>query len=105
MEAFLSQPRYSFIPAAIKNAPEHEGVFGIFRGPELIFLGHTDTLYGTIKAALTGHFEGLCGDCTMDATRYAWEVVASPRARLLNLLQQFQARHQRAPRCNEKLSA
>jgi hypothetical protein len=102
MEQFLALPRYSFTPAAIKNAPEHPGVYGIFLGRELVYIGYTNGPLDTIRACLARHFDGLHGDCTMDATRYVWEASASPHARLLNLLRQFGERHQRAPRCNEK---
>ena len=102
MQTFLALPRYSFTRAVLGYAPEHPGVFGLFLGPELIYLGHTDTSYGTIKACLTSHFDGVHGGCTMEGTRYAWEVATSPAARLLNLLQQFRARNRCEPRCNEK---
>ncbi len=98
MDDFFSLPRYSFATAAIKNAPEHPGVYGLFVGAELVYVGHADGPGNTIRACLTRHFDGLHGDCTMNATRYVWEASSSPFERAIALLRQFRERHGRDPR-------
>ena len=39
MERFLSLPRYQFTDTMIELAPNEPGIFGLFDGPELIYIG------------------------------------------------------------------
>jgi hypothetical protein len=57
----------------------------------------------TIRQALQRHIEqGHC-PCTTRATHYSWELSLRPATREFELLlQAFEARHQRLPRCNEE---
>lgn len=100
MDAFLALQRYSFTREAIRFAPEAPGIYGIFEKGDLIYVGGTDAARSTIRQCLVGHHRAEFGACTLRATRYAWEITLSCRARAEAVLKSFRERHQRYPRCN-----
>lgn len=107
MQAFLALPRYPFNRAAIEFAPEEAGIFGLFDGKELVYIGRaTDREDHSIRALLLRHQDGAMGDCTMKATQYTWEItVWGAAARETELLaRHFQSTH-REPRCQSKIKA
>lgn len=99
MDRFLALPRYTFLPASIRSAPQWEGVYGLFERDELIFIGATGSLRRTLRECLASHSEGEHSECTRKATRYTWEIAALPETRESDLLAQFGERHRRKPRC------
>jgi len=107
MQAFLGLPRYPFTRAAIEFAPEESGIFGLFDGNELIYLGRADNrAEHSIRALLLKHQDGVFGTCTMKATHYTWEITvwgATLREKEL-LARHFQANHSE-PRCASQVKA
>ncbi|HYD58691.1 MAG TPA: hypothetical protein VEB41_17435 [Burkholderiales bacterium] len=100
MEEFLKLPRYAFTPAAIEHAPEEPGVFALFEGQELVFIGRALDRSLSIRECLLRHQDGAHGACTMAATHYTWEITFSPAWREAQILAGYRARHRDAPRCN-----
>jgi len=93
----IDQPKYKYTRAMLAGAPEASGIYALWEHDEIIYLGRASG----IREALLRHLEkGYC-PCTQRATHYSWELSLRPAARELELLQAFQARHQRLPRCNE----
>ncbi len=99
MEQFLKLPRYAFTRAAIEHAPEETGVYALFDGEEIIYLGRASTRERSIRRCLLEHQDGARGACTMKATRYTWEISVWPAARETELLARFFREHRREPRC------
>ena len=100
MEAFLALPRYPFTRAALEHAPEEPGVFGLFDGAELIYLGHaTDRKQHNIRDLLLRHQDGAFGECTMRATHYTWEITLWSAVRESELLRRYFEATRRKPRC------
>ena len=73
MDKFNDLPRYFFTRAMIEHAPDGFGVYALFDGPELIYIGRA-TRGMSIKACLAMHLDGVMGACTAAATQYTWEL-------------------------------
>lgn len=91
--------RQSFSMIGISGAPQEPGVFVLWDGDEIIYIGRTVGRLATIKSVLTDHCLGVCGQCTQRATHYAWEQASNPGSREMELLHEFDEQHGRPPRC------
>lgn len=98
----LPEKRWPFTRANLEYAPEDPGIFVLWDGDEVIYIGRATR--STIKAELLAHQDGAAGACTMKATHYSWEITMLSYAREAALLAEFSAQFQRAPRCNGKPS-
>jgi hypothetical protein len=96
----IEAPRYHLTRSMVAGAPEEPGVYALWKGEELIFLGRASQA-ATIRACLVEHLGGAC-PCTRQATHYTWELSLQPAAREAEVLREFQARFGRLPRCNGK---
>src|SRR5260221_9450755 len=102
----VRSPKWPFTPAAIENSPdEWGGVYVLWRGDTLLFIGSAPDRGRSIKADLLAHQKGERGSCTQEATHYGWELSQDPKQRELELLQEYVDRHRSYPRCNEKREA
>jgi len=96
----IDEPKYKFVRSLVAGAPESSGIYALWEDGEMIYVGRANGM--TIKEALLRHIEqGHC-PCTARATHYSWELSLRPATRELEVLQHFEARHQRLPRCNEE---
>jgi hypothetical protein len=95
----IAGPRYRFNAGMVDGAPEERGVYGLWDGEDLIFLGRSQGAL-TIQHALREHLSGRAGPCTSRATHYAWELCFEPAEREAELLAAFKAQFRRVPRCN-----
>ena len=102
MEKFLKLPRFSFTRRMLEHAPEEPGIYGLFDGDELLYIGRASDRAQSIKACLLAHQDGAHGECTMRAKTYAWEITVWPAEREAEVLAQFRERHRREPRCQAK---
>ncbi len=92
----LRKPRYPFSPKMVEGAPEDSGVYTLYRGSRVLYIGRA----AGIRARLRQHLSGeVCG-CSREATHYSWEIVAQPRLRELELLQQQLEAAGELPPCN-----
>jgi len=98
MRSFLARARYPFNRRMLEGAPEEHGVYALFEGDELIYVGSAQGEM-TIKTCLLLHQDGAMGSCTMKATAYAWEITRWPSARSNEILAEFFALTRRDPRC------
>jgi hypothetical protein len=97
----IDEPKYKFVRRRVADAPEGGGIYALREDGELVHVGRASGM--TIRQALQRHIEqGHC-PCTTRATHYSWELSLRPATREFELLlQAFEARHQRLPRCNEE---
>ena len=102
MEKFLNLPRYAFSRRMLEHAPDEPGIYGLFDGEELIYLGRASDREQSIKACLLAHQDGAHGECTMRAKTYTWEISMWPAEREAAVLAYFRASQQREPRCQAK---
>lgn len=96
----IDEPKYKFARAMVAGAPEGSGVYALWENGEMIYVGRANGI--PLRQMLLRHLEkGYCS-CTERASHYTWELSLRPATRELEVLQDFEARHQRLPRCNEE---
>jgi hypothetical protein len=89
-------PKWLIIAALVTMAPDTPGVFELWDGEELVFVGSSRD--STLRSRLVQ--EILESSC--DATHFSWEITYAPAARERELLAEFEREHHRAPRFNAK---
>ena len=94
----IEGPKYRFTPSMAAGAPEEAGVYALWSGEELLFVGRASPA-ATIRARRIEHLGGSY-PCTRHATHYTWELSLHAAAREAEVLKEFQARFGRLPRCN-----
>jgi hypothetical protein len=96
--------RWSFTPTVVSGAPESSGVFALFEGDKLVYYGAT-VPGGTLRGALVEHLRRARPEesPTHEVTHYAWEIVAMPELRELDLLREYHEAHGRVPRYNQTM--
>jgi hypothetical protein len=87
----------------LHGAPDEHGVYALFDGDELIYVGAAHAGL-TIKTCLLLHEEGAWGLCTGKATAYAWEITRWASARSTEILAAFCKLHLDDPRCQSKVA-
>jgi hypothetical protein len=97
--SFFQRPRHAFTRLGIAKAPAEQGVFCLWEGDEVIYIGRA-TGNATIKSCLDNHYAGDYGACTQGATQYTWEASLYPASRQAELLEEFTSVHRRPPRCH-----
>ena len=86
----------------IAHAPEEPGVYALYQGDRLIYIGRAEggLAITTIRAHLKNHQAGRFGPLASQATHYRCEVHPHPVAREHELLAEYEARYGEPPPCN-----
>lgn len=99
LDHFLRLPRFAFALAALAVAPEAPGVYALFDGADLIYVGATGTESSrTIHEALMRRYQVESASGAARATHYTWDITLSSASCEAELLEQFEARHHSLPR-------
>jgi hypothetical protein len=93
---------FPFTALLIAGAPDDRGVYALWQGPELVYLGSALGRSMTIRSRLIDHYAGQDGPCTQRASHYAWEICLRPGEREAELLEEYRAQFERIPRCNRR---
>ena len=90
----IGQPKWLVIAALVTLAPDTPGVFELWEGDELVFIGSTSdtTLRGQLVRELL--------ESPRNATHFSWEITYRPAARECELLAEFERTYHRLPRLN-----
>ena len=96
----ITNTRYPFTRKMLDGAPKDMGVYALWRGPQLIYVGRALGGASTISSCLDEHMSGNRCDCSRQATHYSWEIVLQPMVRELELLQEQKAAAGELPPCN-----
>jgi hypothetical protein len=99
----LANRPWSFNALVISGAPAEPGVYALFEDDEIVYYGCAFQ-GATIQSALYEHLVRARageGGCLQRVTRYSWEISYRPRLREAELLREFEAANQRAPRGNQ----
>jgi len=96
----INGKRYPFVQYAVAGAPPDPGVFALWEGDELIYIGTAQGGAATLHAALTEHLQGLW-PCTRSSTHYSWELARNVKMLEQRVLHEFRGSFQRLPRCNQ----
>ncbi|MFQ5756072.1 MAG: hypothetical protein ACE5H7_08245 [Acidiferrobacterales bacterium] len=92
----------AFSRGDIDKAPDEPGVYALYQGDRLIYIGRAEGGLSTttIRARLKDHCKGHHGPYTEQATHYRCEVTPNPVVRQHELLQEYEQLHGRPPKCN-----
>lgn len=93
-----------FSRVGVDSAPASPGVYVLYDGPEVIFIGKSDV---SIRSRLQDHLNGAEGPCTKGATHYKREVTEADEARAYEeeLLVEYAQEHDyELPRCHQVIS-
>jgi len=90
---------YEFVDDEIKDAPGDYGVYALYDGEEMIYIGKAESGSG-IRDALWRHKRGDEGPCTKDATHFRRELDPSPSVRQSELIEEYRLAKGGLPRCN-----
>tara|TARA_R110002126_G_scaffold69782_1_gene176045 strand:+ start:7035 stop:7337 length:303 start_codon:yes stop_codon:yes gene_type:complete len=93
-----STTQYPFTFMNVNTAPNGRGVYFLYHGEELTYIGKSIT---TVRERLQSHLAGREGPCTESATSFSTMAALSPIEAEKKLLQEFEATHGRLPRCND----
>jgi 5S rRNA maturation endonuclease (ribonuclease M5) len=83
----------------VEAAPLEPGVYGLWNGEELIYIGSSDAAGSSIRSCLMQHLSGGAGP---RPDHYSWEVAADPKRRKAESLEQFRTVHRRLPKLNRE---
>ncbi|HEX6267813.1 MAG TPA: hypothetical protein VFZ81_13075 [Burkholderiales bacterium] len=92
----LGKPRYPFTRKMIEGAPRDMGVYILYRGSRVLYVGRA----AAIQSRLQEHMDGEVCACSRRATHYSWEIVMQPQVRELELLRDERERAGALPPCN-----
>jgi excinuclease UvrABC nuclease subunit len=95
--------RLPFVAALVDSAPTANGIYVLYEGEELIYVGRAVGLYVTIRSRLKCHFRGDEGPCTQRATHYTWRICADGEQLERELLAAYNYQYGRLPRCNARI--
>ncbi len=82
----------------VDRAPERAGVYALYAGSELLFLGGTD---GKTKATIRSRLRKHIGATPKEADRYKRELTGEPVARLKALLREYTKVNGHLPKYND----
>ena len=94
----IRNPKYRLTRVMVEGAPEEVGIYALWEGDELIYVGRASPGAG-IRRCLGEHLERRC-ECTTGASHYSWELSLRPAERELEILREFSAQFGRVPKCN-----
>jgi hypothetical protein len=94
----IRNPKYRLTRAMVEGAPHEAGVFALWEGEELIYVGRASP-GSTIRDQLLAHLGRKCS-CTEKASHYTWELSLRPATREVEILKEFIAHFGRMPKCN-----
>ena len=91
----IRSPKWLVIAALVTLTPDMPGVFELWDGDELLYVGGTrrkETLRTELERELAAH--------AAEATHFSWEITFRPEDRSRELLTEFELRYHRRPRLN-----
>jgi hypothetical protein len=92
--------RHRLDELAVAGIPDEPGVYWLFRSGTLLFVGPARR---SLRARVQAHRRGEQGPCTQHADEFAYETTARPTNRARAILNVYEARTGRLPRCNDRL--
>ena len=84
----IASLRWRFDAETLRDVPEGPGVFTLWSGSDLVYIGRTEG-----SASLR--------ERDLQVTHFTWEVTVTPKTRAGDLLDSHLAKHGRLPRYNE----
>jgi excinuclease UvrABC nuclease subunit len=73
--------KWPFRQSLIQDAPETAGVYALWDGDTLLYVGHASGGEDSVRSRLQSHFERARGKQRLVPSHYSWEICANPRQR------------------------
>lgn len=89
---------YSFVESVVQGAPDFPGVYLLYDGLELVYIGKASV---SIRTRLQSHLRGGEQPGTARASSYMWELCSNPGFREAQLIQAYRQCFGRMPREND----
>ena len=97
----ISGKSYNFGEVNIDKAPAEHGVYVLYGGSPIIYIGQASGEDVTIQSRLQSHHRGDEGPCSKRATTYRREVTAATDVREHELIEEYKEQHNGTlPPCN-----
>lgn len=90
-------------PQNLARVPLRAGIYALYQGGTLIYIGRAQGGGSTIRSRLQSHKAGRDGPCTRQFTHYKYETTRADVTRERELLREYRQRHNRLPRCNDRM--
>lgn len=84
----------------VNRAPLSHGVYQLYEGPTVTYIGRASGTAVTIRSRLQAHKGGAEGVCTRAATHFKHEETEAAIPREEALLTEYMREHGQLPRCN-----
>lgn len=99
----LLNNNYQFNSFGVALAPSSHGVYRLYAGAELIYIGRASGIDVTIQSRLRSHLSGREGPCTQSATSFDYIESTVPAYLEAELLERYRSLYGRLPRCNARV--
>jgi hypothetical protein len=99
MISLFEMHRYPFDARVIQGAPAEPGVYVLWEGTEVTYIGTAEPSM-TIKQRLLDHLSGQ-NHCGCRPTHYSWRLAPNPGMVERELLGQYRHKLAALPRCNQ----
>ena len=96
----ITGSRYKFSQKNVDKSPAKAGVFALYEGKKLIYIGQAGGDKITVRSCLQGLHAGKDANGISKATHYKREVTNTSAAREKELLAEYKEKHEELPRCN-----
>ena len=96
----IRSPKWLVLAALVAVAPDTPGVFELWDGDEVVFVGATRDKREGERSTLRSELVHELLESRRDATHFSWEITYHPAARERELLAEFELEHHRPPRLN-----
>jgi hypothetical protein len=97
----FSGKKYTFSQDNVDKSPESMGVYQLYDGDTIIYIGRAPGQGSTIRKRLQAHKRGDEGSGTKNATHYKRELCNDPITRQKKEQTEYLNTHAGLPRCNE----
>jgi hypothetical protein len=96
----IRSPKWPVSKSLMLDAPETAGVYALWAGKELVYIGSARGGRTTLRTRLADHVRYIAPG--KQPTHISWEITSKPVQRELELLVEFQEGNSRFPRWNRK---
>jgi hypothetical protein len=70
--------RWQFTQSMVRDAPDHSGVYVLWRGLEPLGVGHALGGHDTLRSRLLAHLSHASAAGVRDVTHYSWQIARDP---------------------------
>lgn len=99
----MDMRKYDFTKSNVDKSPAEAGVYILYAGETIIYIGRAQGGSTTIRSRLQRHESGAEGSCTQKATAYSRMVTDDSVNLEVELLEWHETSYGKLPRCNSRV--